>query len=83
MNTEINFKVPMQTSPEQLSTQSYYSGTLIIGPLLGRAKCGQIGKVVTLLRWPGCMPSPMAGQYGKAGQIRKSAFGLIIKVVND
>ncbi len=48
-----------------ISIQKYnYSGTLIIGPLLGRAKSGQIGKVVTLSRWPGCMPSPMAGQYG-------------------
>ncbi len=30
-----------------------YSGTLIIGPLLGRAKIGQINKVVTLSRWSG------------------------------
>ncbi len=28
-----------------------YSGTLIIGPLLGRAKVGQISKVVTLSGW--------------------------------
>ena len=28
-----------------------YSGTLIIGPLLGRAKHGPISKVVTLSRW--------------------------------
>ena len=31
----------------------HYSGTLIIGPFLGRAKCGQISKVVTLSRRSG------------------------------
>ncbi len=33
--------------------RTVYSGTLIIGLLLGRAKCGQISKVVTLSRWSG------------------------------
>ncbi len=32
---------------------SLYSATLINGPLLGRAKSGQISKVVTLSRWSG------------------------------
>ena len=41
-----------------------YSGTLIIGPLLGGSKTGQIGKVVTLSRWPEWMLSLTAGQYG-------------------
>ena len=38
-----------------LHEYSIYSGTLIIGPLLGRAKTGQISKVVTLSRWSGCI----------------------------
>ncbi len=36
-------------------TIKYYSGTLIIGSLLGRAKTGQISKVVTLSRCCGCI----------------------------
>ncbi len=35
-----------------------YSGTLIIGPLLGRAKIGHISKVVTLSRWSWDILSP-------------------------
>ncbi len=55
---------------------SKYSGTLVIGPHLGRTKTGQIGiKVVTLSRWPECMLSPTAGQsqmgHSKSGPISR------------
>ncbi len=61
-----------------------YSGTLIIGPLLGRTKTGQISKVVTLSRWSECMTSPTAGQMirlYKKSQTGRSKSGPISKVV--
>ncbi len=58
-----------------------YSGTLIIGPLLGWSKTGQIGKVVTLSRWPEWMLSLTAGQLYKKSQTGWSKSGPISKVV--
>ena len=83
VNKQILFLLDVATDPLGRVSENmpYYSGTLIIGPLLGRTQTGQIGKVVTLSRWPEGMLSLTAGQLYKKSQMGQSKSGPISKVV--